>query len=147
MRICLPANDPQDQPLREFLDGRRIVMTKIPNSYDSPFEEFYFDGDVKDLVEMVLEFWGIESVHSAFGGPYQAKDGMLEGPLDQPADLMDIQDVDGFTDWVNGVYDKGVVMGMAIERDLVRHELKYVSRDRVEDDFSSCVRIRQARSE
>lgn len=128
MKISLPMNDPEAEGVEEFLEKYKIVRTKLENSYDPPFEEFWFEGDLKSLIRMHLEFWGGDEIFEAFGTPYSSKNGMLEGPLNQPADLMGIADVDGFVQWVNEIFVSGMKRGAVLERELVRYDLEWLQR-------------------
>lgn len=46
----------------------------------------------------------------------------LEGPLNQPADIRDIPDPDGFVEFLNDVYEKGFERGFGIRGDPDEYE-------------------------
>lgn len=56
--------------------------------------------------------------------PYYVDDrGMLQGPLNQPGDLSDIPDKDGFVEFVNDIYEKGFAEGFRIRGDPDEYEI------------------------
>lgn len=123
MRISLPMNDPDAEGVEAFLKEHNIVRRKLENSYDAPFEEFWFDGEPRDLVQMVLEFWGSEQLADAFGTPYTShEDGTF-------------RDANSRIIHPDEAFKQGIQMGMEIERGVIRHDLRYISRDKILEDF------------